>query len=306
MLEWSRDVPAAACAREFARWGADVTTLDLSSPPAPRGEVSRSKFPSPPAVRGEMSRRDRGGSDQPNQASPARYSNAEPIVDGVSLLEVSLSQGKRQAPLPADWPAALTDTDLFITDAPLSELTKLGLSADTLEHDHPNLVVLHLSPFGTTGPYAHYAADDLVVQALAGFAGANGHHGREPLAAPAAIIPRAIGVLAAVGGLAALLERIHSNCGQWIELASIEAVSTLIMSLRSEFSGKAIPRVGGPEGWAEVMPTTDGYVTLLRLVAGDLAQRAHRLRLRTAPAGAAGGRGGVGPTATPPWNTSAR
>ena len=100
------------------------------------------------------------------------------------------------------------------------------------------------------------------MQALAGFAGTNGHHGREPLAAPAAIIPRAVGVLAAVGGLAALLERLHSNRGQWLELSSLEAVSTLIMSLRSEFSGRPIPRVGGPEGWAEVMPTADGYVTL--------------------------------------------
>ena len=254
VLEWSRDVSAAACGREFARWGADVSTLETST-------QASASF-SLPATRGEMSRSDRGGSGQTNSQPPIPRASAGPFVDGVSLLEVSLTQGKRQAPIPTDWSDALTNTDLFITDAPLSELARIGLSADTLERGHPDLVVVHLSPFGSSGPYAEYAADDLTIQALAGFAGTNGHHGREPLAAPAAIIPRAVGVLAAVGGLAALLERMHSNRGQWIELASMEAVSTLIMSLRSEFSGKPIPRVGGPEGWAEVMPTADGYVTL--------------------------------------------
>lgn len=223
VLEWGRDVPAAACGREFARWGAEVVSLEVAD---------------------------------------SRLSTAEPQANGVSLLEASLAQGKRRVPASDDWPAALADTDLFITDTPLSELAELGLSPNMLEREYPRLVLIHLSPFGSSGPYAEYAADDLTVQALAGFAGTNGHHGREPLAAPAAIIPRAVGILAAVGGLAALLERIHSNRGQWIELASMEAVSTLIMSLRSEFSGQAIPRVGGPEGWAEVMPTTDGYVTL--------------------------------------------
>ena len=223
VLEWSRDAASAACGREFARWGAEVVAV---------------------------------------AAADLCLSDAEPLVDGVSLLEVSLAQGKSHEAAPADWTAALGGVDILITDAPLPELATIGLTPDTLEREHPALVVVHLSPFGSSGPYAEYAADDLIVQALAGFAGTNGHHGREPLAAPAAIIPRTVGVLAAVGGLAALLERLHSNRGQWLELSSMEAVSTLIMSLRSEFSGKPIPRVGGPEGWAEVMPTADGYVTL--------------------------------------------
>ena len=74
--------------------------------------------------------------------------------------------------------------------------------------------------------------------------------------------PRAIGILGAVAALAALLERMHSGVGDWIELSSHEACSTLIMSLRSEFSGQALPRIGGSPGWAEVMQTADGYITL--------------------------------------------
>ena len=222
VVEYSADVPAAACAREFSRWGADVRTFE---------------------------------------AADSRLRDAPPTIerDGetVSLLRASLMVGKTECSTEngGDWRAALEEADVLVTDAPLSEL-------DGVAERFPELVVVHSSPFGTDGPYADYLADDLIIQALSGFAGTNGLHGQEPLAAPAAIIPRTIGVLGAVAALGALLERLHSGCGEWIELSSQEACSTLIMSLRSEFSGEALPRVGGTPGWAEVMRSADGFVTI--------------------------------------------
>ena len=218
VVEYSSGVTAAACALEFARWGADVLTFEADD--------SRLR-----------------------QAPPMLEREGEPI----SLLRESLLRGKTLAA--GSWRDALDGSDVFISDAPLSEL-------DGAAEQYPELVVVHSSPFGIDGPYAEYEADDLLIQALSGFAGTNGVAPREPLAAPAAIIPRAIGVLGAVAALAALLERMHSGRGEWIELSSHEACSTLIMSLRSEFLGEALPRVGGTPGWAEVMQTTDGYITL--------------------------------------------
>ncbi len=222
VVEYSRDAPAAACAREFARWGADVLTVE---------------------------------------APDSRLAAAPPIVvrdgEAVSLLRASLMIGKSMltGASGGDWRSALADADVFVTDAPMSELVGVAEA-------HPQLVVAHSTPFGSSGPYAGYLGDDLVIQALSGFAGSNGLAGREPLAAPAAIIPRTIGILGAVAALAALLERLQSERGEWIELSSHEACSSLIMSLRSEFLGAAAPRVGGPEGWAETMRTVDGWVTL--------------------------------------------
>ncbi len=218
VVEYSRDVPAAACAREFSRWGAQVRTFE---------------------------------------AADSRLKGAAPTIerDGetVSLLRASLLVGKELQS--GAWRSALDEADVLVTDAPLSEL-------DGVAEEFPRLVVVHSSSFGTDGPYAEYLTDDLIIQALSGFAGTNGLHGQEPLAAPAAIIPRTIGVLGAVAALAALLERLHSGCGEWIELSSHEACSTLIMSLRSEFSGQALPRVGGTPGWAKVLKAADGYVTI--------------------------------------------
>jgi crotonobetainyl-CoA:carnitine CoA-transferase CaiB-like acyl-CoA transferase len=218
VVEFSRDAPAAACAREFSRWGAEVRTFEAGD--------SR-LFDAPPTHR-------RDGRT-------------------ISLLRESLLVGKTL--MSGSWRAELTEADVLVTDAPLGELAGIA-------EGNPALVIVHSSPFGTTGPYADYLADDLIIQAISGFAGTNGVAPREPLAAPAAIIPRTIGILGAVAALAALLERMHSGKGEWIELSSHEACSTLIMSLRSEFSGKALPRVGGTPGWAEVMQTTDGFITL--------------------------------------------
>ena len=218
VVEYSRDVPAAACALEFARWSADVLTFEAADS----------------LLRDAPPRLERGG-------------------ESISLLRESLMVGKRLESGP--WRTQLAEADMFVTDAPLSELSDIA-------EDFPQLVVVHSSPFGTDGPYAELLADDLIIQALSGFATTNGLPEREPLAAPAAIIPRAIGILGAVAALAALLERLHSGTGEWIELSSHEACSTLIMSLRSEFSGQALPRVGGTPGWAEVLQTADGYITL--------------------------------------------
>lgn len=218
VVEYSRDIPAAACAREFARWGADVRCFE-----APDSRL--------------------------RAAPPLIERDGEPY----SLLRHSLMIGKTMGA--GDWRSELLDADVLISDAPLD---KLGGIAE----ESPALIVVHASPFGTDGPYADFLADDLIVQALAGFMGTNGLAGREPLAAPAAIIPRAVGILGAVAALAALLDRLHSGRGEWIELSSFEACSTLIMSLRSEFSGEALPRVGGSPGWAEVMQTANGFITL--------------------------------------------
>lgn len=233
VVECCSGVAGATCGREFARWGAEVCAFE-----PPEGSPLRD---APPLI-------ERGGERH-------------------SMLRLSLSQGKTIEPLPdglrsARLADALAEADVWVVDAPIAELEAAGFDAETVAERWPRLIVAHCSPFGASGPYAHYRGGDLIVQALAGFAGTQGLPGRPPLAAPAAIIPRAAGVLTLVGALAALLERLRSGRGQWISLAEIEAVCSLTMAVRSEFAGKPIPRSGGPEGWAEVLPTADGYVTL--------------------------------------------
>ena len=235
VVEYSRDVPAAACGLEFARWGARVSAFEAHD---------SQLLTAPPTV--------------------ARHG------DQVSLLRESLMVGKTLES--GDWRTRLPEADVFVTDAPLAELS--GIS-----EEFPELVVVHSSPFGTDGPYAEYLSDDLIIQALSGFAGTNGVAPQEPLAAPAAIIPRAIGILGAVAALAALLERIHSGRGEWIELSFARGlfdpdhVAALGVPGRGAAAGRRDAGLGGSDA--------DGRRVHhpLALVQGNAAQRASRVWL---------------------------
>ena len=198
-----------------------------------------------------------GAAVQVFEPAGSRLRDAPPTLERsgetVSLLRASLLRRKTLAS--GDWRGALNDADVLVADAALADL-------DGIADQYPQLVVVHVTPFGTSGPYADFEADDLIVQAVSGFACTNGLPDRHPLAAPAAIAPRVVGVLGAVAALAALLEREASGRGEWIELSSMEACSTLIEALRSEFSGRAVPRNPGPVGWAEVIATQTDWITL--------------------------------------------
>ncbi|MDB5922130.1 MAG: CoA-transferase family protein 7, partial [Betaproteobacteria bacterium] len=61
------------------------------------------------------------------------------------------------------------DCDLVIEDGPPGALDTLGLGYSALAGIRPEIVLTSITPFGQTGPYAHYEADDLTLLAMGGF-----------------------------------------------------------------------------------------------------------------------------------------
>ena len=66
-------------------------------------------------------------------------------------------------------------------DIVVEEGTPGRLPIDEWRRDNPSLVVTSISPFGQTGPYAHYAATNAVSFALGGIMSLTGDYFREPL-----------------------------------------------------------------------------------------------------------------------------
>jgi crotonobetainyl-CoA:carnitine CoA-transferase CaiB-like acyl-CoA transferase len=115
-------------------------------------------------------------SDSPLRSEP-------PIADGVSLLWLYVSEGKRLVGDPA-----IAGADVVIADHPV---------------DAPDAVVVLITPFGTSGPYASYQGTDLIVQALSGYMSLNGLAPAPPLKAPANIGGYACGTSAFAAALPA-------------------------------------------------------------------------------------------------------
>lgn len=224
VVDLALDVPGAYCGRQFAIWGARVDAFE----PAGGSPLSR-KEPLLSTERGDV----------------------------ISLLWENLAQAKRLHSSTHDIQAALAGADVVIMDEDWSGLTPHEAMAL-----NPLAVVLHVTPFGTSGPYADYRSSELLLQALSGFMSLNGLPDRPPLKAAGYLASYATGVSAFVGALAALRERRRSGLGQLIEVSSLEAVTSLVPLLRTEFSGADAVRQNGPTSGSVMYECADGFIAL--------------------------------------------
>jgi benzylsuccinate CoA-transferase BbsE subunit len=120
--------------------------------------------------------------------------------------------------------------DVLLEDTPPGTLAALGLGATDLCDAQPSLIACSITPFGQSGPWAHYRSSDLVALALGGPMMMNGY---DPEDAPGAPPIRGHGdqgystacQFAVHGVLAALLHRDRSGVGQYIDCSMHEALS---------------------------------------------------------------------------------
>src|SRR6185503_16862263 len=98
---------------------------------------------------------------------------------------------------------------------------RLGIDEGTLRRLNPKLVFCFITGFGADGPYARRAAYDNVGQALSGWL-SRFHDGTDPRVAGPAISDAATGIFAAMGIMAALLERSRTGIGRKVEVSMVE------------------------------------------------------------------------------------
>ena len=174
--------------------------------------------------------------------------------------------------------------DVIFESAVPGEMAAHGLGYDDLAEANPALVYVSITPFGSDGPKASYAATDLTVAAASGEMAITGDHDRSPLRIS---VPQAGlhgGIEGAQAALIALRERKHSGLGQHIDVSSQAALaqatqstilSAAVGTVQSErfrggvsLSGLTIPLV-----WK----TIDGYASLTFLFGPGIGPFSQRL-----------------------------
>ena len=101
--------------------------------------------------------------------------------DGAGVLFRYLNAGKRSVigrPGDADVDELVAGADLVVEDS-----GPAGLDIDALRAEHPQLVVLSITPFGKTGPFAGRVATEFTVQAESGTLAYRGRAARPPVQA---------------------------------------------------------------------------------------------------------------------------
>ncbi len=121
-----------------------------------------------------------------------------------------------------------TNMDALIEDAPVSYLKDLSLDFESLRQINPRLVMLSITDFGQTGPYAAKTSSDLVNMAMSGFMQASGEPDGTPLRLGMNHSYLAAGLVGAYGLAAALPWQRRSGEGQHIDVSALEAAAAFI------------------------------------------------------------------------------
>src|SRR6185437_16862590 len=115
---------------------------------------------------------------------------------------------------------------------------------DVLSALNPRLILASVKGFGSAGPYAEYKSFEWIAQAMAGAMSMTGHPDGPPTKAIGGLADTGAGLHAAIGILAAIVQRQVTGLGQQVEVAQQDAVVNLLrIHLRETYvSGKPAAR----------------------------------------------------------------
>ncbi|EKD59807.1 MAG: hypothetical protein ACD_54C01124G0003 [uncultured bacterium] len=126
----------------------------------------------------------------------------------------------------------VADADVLIENFKVGGLAKYGLDYESLRKVNPRLVYCSVTGFGQTGPYAHRAGYDFIIQGMAGLMSVTGEPDGQPQKVGVAVTDVFTGVYSATAILAALLQRSRTGQGQHIDMSLLD-VATSIMANQS-------------------------------------------------------------------------
>lgn len=118
--------------------------------------------------------------------------------------------------------------DVFIENYRPGTLEAMGLAPDILLARNPGIVVVRISGFGQTGPYAQQPGFGTLVEAMSGFADRTGFADREPVLPPLALADMIAGLSGAMSVVTALFARERGAGGQVIDLSLLEPIFSIL------------------------------------------------------------------------------
>jgi crotonobetainyl-CoA:carnitine CoA-transferase CaiB-like acyl-CoA transferase len=162
-------------------------------------------------------------------------------------------------------------------------MERLGLGPERLHEVNPRLVVVRISAFGQTGPYAHRPGFGTLAEAFSGLAEISGYPDRPPLLPPIALADQAAGLFGTWALLAALYHRdVHGGPGQTIDVSLYESVLSLLGPLPTLYrhNGTLLQRHGSRLSFSSprnVYRTRDGRFFAVSGTAPSAAERVVRI-----------------------------
>ncbi len=223
---------------------------------------------------------------EPPTGDQYRFSGKPAKSRGMSPGHMALNRGKRSAALDlkdaADLETAralIAKADVFIHNVRAEAIARLGLDYATVKALNPTIIYVHCVGFGSDGPYANLQAYDDVIQAASGATTLASRVDGDPRPRfiPSLIADKIAGLHAAYAVMAAVIHRLRTGEGQFVEVPMFETFTSFM--LKEHLAGQTFdppnapicyPRQIDPD--RQPFPTADGYIAIVPYTDGSWAK----------------------------------
>jgi CoA:oxalate CoA-transferase len=176
-----------------------------------------------------------------------------PFLGDQSAYFASINRGKQSIALdlkdPGDraiFEALVARADVLVENYRPGVMARLGLGWDVLHARHPRLIYAAASGFGQTGPDAHKAAYDMVVQAMGGIMSVTGWPGGKPTRVGTSVGDITAGLFTVIGILSALHDRARTGEGQFVDVAMLDGQIAILENAVARYAVSGV--APGPLG----------------------------------------------------------
>lgn len=142
--------------------------------------------------------------------------------------------------------AFVREADIVVESFMPGDMAALDLGYDALSANNPGLIQVSITPFGQSGPYAHYKGRELVASALAGTLFQMGERDGPPVREPGDANFFHACAAGAAGALVAEQARKHTGRGQLVDISAQEmGAGRATVALVKHMLGDKVPGRNG-------------------------------------------------------------
>lgn len=223
-----------------------------------------------------------------------------PFKDDTSLTWAASARNKRSITLDLRSEAGqevllrlVAGQDVLIENFRPGTLERWGLSLARLRSANPDIIVVHVSGYGQTGPNAGKAGFGTPATAYSGYAHINGYPDRPPVLPSVSLVDYLTGMYAAMGALAAVYQlKVSGGPAEEVDVALYESIFRMLEVVVAEYDvlGTVRERTGNElaaSSPAGIYQSQDGHwiviVTSTERTFARLAEAMDRADLLTDP-----------------------